>query len=154
MVPTAPEAAETSRVSPAFRCATLCRPAQAVMPGMPRAPRKRWGGRVVSGGRVSWAAFATKASRQPSMLLTRSPTLKSGWRDACTVPMAPPSRGPLRGREERSFCLAHAAAHVGVHRQPLVGDLHLSLLQGGQGTSRRAKSLRVGRPVGRRSSWI
>ena len=53
MVPTAPDAAETSRVSPACRRATLCSPAQAVIPGMPRAPRKSWGGKRVSGSLVS-----------------------------------------------------------------------------------------------------
>ncbi|MNO45070.1 hypothetical protein D3C76_353270 [compost metagenome] len=78
MVPTAPEAADTSRVSPACRRATLCKPAQAVMPGMPRAPRKSWEGSAVAGKRVSCSPLATKASRQPSMLLTASPTLKSG----------------------------------------------------------------------------
>ena len=38
-LPTAPDAADTSTVSPAFGCPISFRPNQAVSPGMPRTPR-------------------------------------------------------------------------------------------------------------------
>ncbi|MNS65704.1 hypothetical protein D3C72_988800 [compost metagenome] len=44
--------------------------------------------------------------------------------------------------------LAHATAHVRVHRQPLVGHQHLALLQGGQGHFPEGEIVRGGEAGG------
>jgi hypothetical protein len=82
--PTAPDAADTTTVSPAFGCPMSMRPTYAVMPGMPRTPMAvEIGGPLGSSFRRS-LPLDRAYSCQPSYPATRSPALNAGLRDSTT----------------------------------------------------------------------
>ena len=129
-LPTAPLAAETTTVSPAFGVADLGK----AHPGRdaracPAAPSHTVSGSRGSGSFMSALAVGTRAKRcQPSMPTTLSPAAKPGWREAVTVAhrAAHHHLAQLHPRGV-GLALVHAPAHVGVEREPVHADQHLAL---------------------------
>ena len=122
-LPTAPLAAETTTVSPAFGTPIWPSPIQAVMPGIPAAPSQTVSGRRGSGSFMRPCPSETRESLPAQR--ARGPVALGEFRvprrddrpdgaadhhlaqlDACRVGLA----------------LVHAAAHVGIERQPVHPD--------------------------------
>src|SRR5256714_5973465 len=89
-LPTAPAAADTTTVSPAFGLPICVSPYQAVTPGIPRTPRYAEGG--ASEGSIFRTAFASATWNccQPPIPVTRSPLRSDGSFDSTTSPTVPP----------------------------------------------------------------
>src|SRR5688572_3005571 len=88
-LPTAPDAADTTTVSPAFGSPILSRPYQAVTPGIPITPSAvDIGAPVVLTFRKP-APGTTAYNCQPSRPVTTSPLEKRGSRDSMTSPTPP-----------------------------------------------------------------
>ena len=92
--PTAPEAAETTSVSPAFGSPMSFSPTQAVRPGMPSTPSAVEGGASFGSSGISALPGRTEKVCQPKPPSTQSPSLKRGSREAATWPTAPHSITP------------------------------------------------------------
>src|SRR5437660_10416793 len=98
------------------------------MPGMPSTPSA-----VESGARLGSSLrrpepSETAYSCQPARASTTSPTAKSLWRDASTRLTVPPSiTSPNLDRLGVGARRAHAAAHVGIEREPQRLEQHLAV---------------------------
>src|SRR3954464_9971638 len=79
-LPTAPDAADTTTVSPGCGSAIFSKPYQAVTPGMPSTLSAADNGAVPVSTLRSVSAFAVANSCQPPRALTISPFLKRGLR--------------------------------------------------------------------------
>ena len=90
--PVAPAAPEITRVSPGLGLPTLTRPRKAVLPVAPSTLKAH----AVIDAPFPWGTLANAApsrtgrSCQPIWPCTRSPTVKSGWRDSSTRPAPDP----------------------------------------------------------------
>jgi len=89
-LPTAPLAALTTTVSPAFGAMIRFRPYHAVTPGMPTGPRYAESGTCVSSILRRFLPSDVPNSCQPNMPTTLSPGLKAAFFDSTTSPVVPP----------------------------------------------------------------
>src|SRR5204863_4794989 len=89
--PTAPEAAETTTVSPALGWQISSSPTQAVTPGMPSTPRNADIGTRLASILLSPLPSDTPYCCQPKPPSTLSPTANFGFFDSMTSPTVPPT---------------------------------------------------------------
>src|SRR3954471_22003644 len=89
-LPTAPEAADTTTVSPAFGWQMSSRPSQAVTPGMPSTPRYVEGDTRLASTLLSPLPSDTPYCCQPNMPSTVSPFANFAFFDSTTSPTVPP----------------------------------------------------------------
>src|SRR5688572_28955803 len=95
--PTAPAAAETTTVSPAFGAPRSYSPTYAVTPGIPAAPRYAEAGTRETSTLRRPAPSDVAHSCQPREPTTASPAAKRGFRDSTTSPTVPPTITPPTG---------------------------------------------------------
>ena len=86
MPPTAPDAADTTTVSPALGCPTSSSPKYAVRPGIPSTPSAVEIGAAVGSIFRMPLPSDTAYSCQPSRPSTTSPTANPGWLERTTSP--------------------------------------------------------------------
>src|SRR5213083_1538786 len=94
-LPTAPEAADTTTVSPLFGWPISSRPMYAVRPGMPTTPRYAEIGMSVLSILRTFVPSLTPYACHPVRATTLSPGLKPVCRDAMTLPVADAGDGSL-----------------------------------------------------------
>src|SRR5262249_47663220 len=94
--PTAPDAAETTTVSPALGLPICIRPHHAVMPGMPSTDKAADNGAALGSSLVTMAPFDTAKLCQPEYSATKSPSLNLGFFDFTTWPTVPPTMASPR----------------------------------------------------------
>src|SRR3990167_4981257 len=89
-LPTAPEAADTTTVSPGLGAQMSFMPKYAVRPGMPRQPRKYESDTFDASTLVRSSPLPLQYSCQPEGAVTLSPGLKPGCFDSTTSPAVSP----------------------------------------------------------------
>src|SRR3954471_24031915 len=89
-LPTAPEAAETTTVSPALGWQISSRPTHAVTPGIPSTPRYAESGTRLASTLLSPLPSDTPYCCQPNMPSTVSPVANLAFFDSTTSPTVPP----------------------------------------------------------------
>ena len=126
--PTAPDAAETTTVSPAFGWPMSSSPTQAVSPGMPSTPSEAESGASAGSIRISRAAGTREKRCQPIAAEHRVARREAGRAGGHHLAR----RLPLHHRADLDrlgvgLRVRHAAAHVGVERQEARAHQHLAL---------------------------
>src|SRR3954466_15235008 len=88
-LPTAPDAADTTTVSPGFGWQMSSKPTHAVTPGMPITPRYAESGTRLASTLLRPLPSDTPYCCQPNWPTTLSPGLKFGFFDSTTSPAVP-----------------------------------------------------------------